>query len=247
MKERPTIDDADLHAFLDGALEPARAGAVEAELQRDPALAARLAGFKADKELLKSVYGPIADRPLPQEWIAQARRRPGVGWRRAGAIAAVLVMAVASLTLYRMKSSPAPSGEIVQAALDARQSTGGQTFAIAKQGATPQWDGLVSATVAMQVKIPSLEKLGYHLDAIRLLPKGQGGRAAELLYRDNAGRLFTLYLRRSDGEARFDQFERAGMRVCIWQDDQLAMVMAGNVSTAAMQRLASLAYTGLKS
>ena len=57
--------------------------------------------------------------------------------------------------------------------------------------------------------------------------------------------MFTLYLRRSDGTARFDQFERAGLRVCVWQDEQLGMVMAGNVSTAAMQRLASLAYTGL--
>ena len=51
--------------------------------------------------------------------------------------------------------------------------------------------------------------------------------------------------RHSDGTARFDQFERAGLRVCIWQDDQLGMVVAGNVSTAAMQRLANLAYTGL--
>jgi hypothetical protein len=38
---------------------------------------------------------------------------------------------------------------------------------------------------------------------------------------------------------------RADLRVCIWQDDQVGMVMAGDVSTAAMQRLASLAYSGL--
>jgi len=54
-------------------------------------------------------------------------------------------------------------------------------------------------------------------------------------------------LRHSDGTARFDQFERAGLRVCIWQDEELSMVMAGDVSTAAMQRLASLAYAGLTS
>jgi anti-sigma factor RsiW len=97
----------------------------------------------------------------------------------------------------------------------------------------------------MQVKVPSLAKMGYRLAAIRLYPHAAGGSAAELLYRDKQDRLFTLYLRRSDGAARFDQFERAGLRVCIWQDDQLGMVMAGDVSTAAMQRLASLAYTGL--
>ena len=78
-----------------------------------------------------------------------------------------------------------------------------------------------------------------------MYPHAPGGSAAELLYRDRQDRLFTLYVRRSDGSARFDQFKRAGLRVCVWQDDQLGMVMAGDVSTAAMQRLASLAYTGL--
>jgi anti-sigma factor RsiW len=83
--------------------------------------------------------------------------------------------------------------------------------------------------------------MGYRLTALHLY----AGAAAELVYRDGAGRLFTLYVRHSDGAARFDQFERSGLRVCVWQDDQLGMVMAGNVSTASMQRLASLAYTGL--
>src|SRR6202012_2678764 len=84
MKDQPAIDDTDLHAFLDGALEPARARAVEAELQSNPALAARLAAFKSDKDLLKNVYGPLADRPLPKQWIAQARRRRDKDLRQGG-------------------------------------------------------------------------------------------------------------------------------------------------------------------
>jgi anti-sigma factor RsiW len=66
-----------------------------------------------------------------------------------------------------------------------------------------------------------------------------------LFYRDRTGRLFTLYLRHSDGMVRFDQFMRDGLRICVWQDEEVGTVMAGNVSTADMQRLASLAYTGL--
>ena len=105
--------------------------------------------------------------------------------------------------------------------------------------------GTVSSAVALHVKVPDLEKMGYRLTAIHLYPGAPGGSAAELLYRDQQNRLFTLYLRHSDGTARFDQFERDGLRVCVWQDEELSTVMAGNVSTAAMQRLASLAYTGL--
>lgn len=250
MNDKTQIRDADLHAYLDGALDAEQAYRVEAAIQQDPALTARVAGFRADKDLLKKIYGPIASRPVPEAWLALAQSRqarPTMFWRRAGAIAAILLVAVAATLGYRMLPSPGRSGEIVQAAIDARQNPGGETFAIADSAAAPNYDGMVSAAVAMHVKIPDLGKLGYRLAAIRLYKDAPGGSAAELLYRDNADRLFSLYLRRSDGAARFDQFERAGLRVCIWQDDQLGMVMAGNVSTAAMQRLASLAYTGLTS
>jgi anti-sigma factor RsiW len=86
--------------------------------------------------------------------------------------------------------------------------------------------------------------LGYQLVQIRLYGASNKG-AAELSYRDRENRLFTLYLRHSDGSVRFDQFKRDDLRICVWQDEELGTVMAGNVSTAAMQRLASLAYTGL--
>ena len=58
-----------------------------------------------------------------------------------------------------------------------------------------------------------------------------------LLYRGSNNELLTLYLRRSDGKVRADQWRQNGLRVCVWQDDVLGMVVAGNVSTAAMQRL----------
>ena len=99
--------------------------------------------------------------------------------------------------------------------------------------------------MAAQIRVPDMRRLGYRLTEVHFYGGSGSERAAELLYRDNAGRLFSLYLRRSDGSVRFDQFLRADLRVCIWQDDQVGMVMAGDVSTAAMQRLASLAYTGL--
>jgi anti-sigma factor RsiW len=84
--------------------------------------------------------------------------------------------------------------------------------------------------------------MGYQLSGLHLY-----GKAAEIVYRGPQDQLFTLYVRRSDGAARFDQFERRGLRVCIWQDDQISTVMAGNISAAVMQRLATLSYTGLTS
>lgn len=238
------FDEDELHAFLDGALPSPRREEIAARIAADPILSARLARFRADKALLKEVYGPVADQPLPEQWLALARRKPPArtSWKLVGAIAAALLVAMTALVAYRVHQ-PGQDGEIVATALTARQNQGGETIALAQGDNPARYDKTLSDLLSLRVKVPDLSRMGYRLATIRLFHGGVA--AAELRYRDSAGRVFTLYLRRSDGSARFDQFEQAGLRVCIWQDDQLGMVMAGNVSTASMQRLASLAYTGL--
>ncbi len=247
MSNDKEISESELHAYIDGALDRDRADTVAARLAADPALAHRVAGFKADMAMLKKVYGPLADRPVRDEWLALAQNsRPAAiaySWRLAGAIAAVLLVALVLAPFAYRQLAPGQPSEIVTAALSARAAPAEKTINVA--GDAGQYDAAISGAVAEKVKVPDLGKMGYRLSVIRLYPDAPGGRAAELVYRSRDSRLFTLYLRRSDGTARFDQFERQGLRVCVWQDDQLGMVMAGNVSTAAMQRLASLAYTGL--
>ena len=242
------IRDEDLHAFLDGALDAGQARIIAAAIEADPVLAARLAGFRADKAMLKTVYGPLADKPVPDHWLALARTvkpQPQRSWRMVGSIAALFLVALAGAVAYRAVQTSPPAGDIVQTALATRQGGSGQTIVVADGETSGRYDATISAILSEHVKTPDLERMGYHLTAILIDSKAPGGGAAELQYRNQRNRLFTLYLRRSDGNARFDQFEQAGLRICIWQDDRVSMVMAGNVSTAAMQRLASLAYTGL--
>jgi anti-sigma factor RsiW len=247
MNDGLEISESELHAYVDGALEANRANAVAARLAADPALAHRVAGFKADMAMLKKVYGPLGDAPVPREWLALAGNSrpaaPAYSWRLVSAIAAVLLVAVVLAPFAYRQLASGRSGEIVTAALSAREASAEKTINVA--GDAGQYDAAISSAITEKVKVPDLGKMGYQLSTIRFYPDAPGGRAAELVYRSQDNRLFTLYLRRSDGTARFDQFERQGLRVCVWQDDQLGMVMAGNVSTAAMQRLASLAYTGL--
>jgi anti-sigma factor RsiW len=250
MSGKLDISDVDLSAFIDGALDVARFRGIEAEIDADPALAERVASLRSDKEMLKLVYAPISDRPIPGEWLALARglkvpAQRTMSWRLIGAIAAVVLVTTGTLGYWEFRTPYA--ADVVQAALDARGQVARPERIIAIKAGTNvvQYAVVLSATVASNVKVPDLERLGYRLDGIRLYPNSSGEGAAELLYRDHNDRVFTLYLRRSDGVARFDQFERDGVRVCVWQDEQLSTVMTGNVSTAAMQRLASLAYTGL--
>jgi anti-sigma factor RsiW len=246
MSGKLQISDVELHAFIDGELDARRLGEVEAGIAADPALAERVAAFRADKTMLKHLFGPLIDRPVPEEWLklAQAPKpRPATRWLLAGSIAAAIVVAVAGTIAYR-EIQPSRSGEVVEAALDARGAAEAEQV-LAVTGDARQYDALLSNTVGSKVRVPDLARLGYRLASIRLYRHAAGSGAAELLYHDRDDRLFTLYLRRSGGTARFDQFERNGLRVCVWQDEELSTVMAGNVSTAAMQRLASLAYSGL--
>ena len=77
--------------------------------------------------------------------------------------------------------------------------------------AVGKYDDVFRSAVALNVKVPDLRRIGYTLTGIRVYPRSPA--AAELLYRDSWNRAFTLYLRRSDGTAHFDQFERNGLRI----------------------------------
>jgi anti-sigma factor RsiW len=245
VSDQPFISDDDLHAYIDGALAEDRAFAVRKALAADPVLAERAALFEADKAMLKAVYAPLAERPLPAEWIARVQQppQPRTHWRQASAIATVLLVVAMGPLAWRYYAPPA-STDVVQVALDAREgSPAGVRHAVTNGDLkTDRYEAALRQAVASNVRIPDLSRMGYRLAGLHLYDK-----AAEILYRGPQDQLFTLYVRRSDGSARFDQFERRGLRVCIWQDDQISTVMAGNISAAAMQRLATLSYTGLTS
>lgn len=246
MSGTPDIDDLELHAFIDGELDAGRCSEVEARLEADPALAERVDRFRHDKEMLKRVYGPVAERPIPIQWLALAssyRSRPAIPWRLAGSIAASLLLAIVVAIGY-LQMRPSHGGGVVQEALDVRHNAEqpDRVIAVAGDMDASRYNDVLRTTLKSKVKVPDLRRMGYRLTGIRLFASSG---AAEMVYRDADNRLFTMYVRRSDGRPRFDQFERDGLRICIWQDEVLSAVMAGNMSTATMQRLASLAYTGL--
>lgn len=245
MSNQHLISDEDLHAYIDGELAEERALVVRQALASDPVLAERAALFEADKAMFKAVYAPLAERPLPAEWIARAHRRKESRsrWRQAYAIAAILLVMVMGPLAWRYYA-PATGTDVVQVALDAREGSpaGIRHVATNNDLKTDRYNAALRQAVASNVRIPDLNRMGYRLEGLHIYDK-----AAEILYRGPQDQLFTLYVRRSDGSARFDQFERRGLRVCIWQDDQISTVMAGNISAAVMQRLATLSYTGLTS
>lgn len=98
------IDTDMLHAYLDGELEPEAARAVEAAVERDPALRAELEAQRRLRERLSAHFDPALDEAVPERFQAlleprvvdlaavRERRRP---WLTPMAMAASLVLGLA--------------------------------------------------------------------------------------------------------------------------------------------------------
>ena len=248
MTDQLKITDLDLTAYIDGELDADRVRAVEGALSRDEGLAARVAAYRADKKLLYCIYAPLAERSIPTAWadLARAARYPAARarhtWRLVGAAAALVLAVLGGLHFYDGWRRTVPAGDVIEAALGARNDrpSAQKTVAVPGIGEARRYDAALEDIVGVHVQVPALGSMGYQVTGLKFYD-----HAAEIEYHDSKGRLFTLYLRRSDGTTRFDQFARDGLRICVWQDDRISTVMAGAISAAMMQRLASLTYLGL--
>jgi len=244
------IREEELHAFIDGELDDASRARVEGVCEKDPELRDRVARFRADKSRLVSLYGGGMSEPLPRAWVARIEaataRRPwrARSWAMA-ALAASFVLAFAAVVTYR-QFQPAAQNDIVADALAARAGTlaPDSVVPVGSAGGAGAQSAVMTHALAVRLKVPDLAGMGYRLVAINAY--SAPAPAFELRYVDRKGGEFTLYLRRSGSAPRFDQFKQTGLRVCLWQDDVIGMVMAGTMSAAEMQRLASAAYLGVE-
>jgi anti-sigma factor RsiW len=99
MQPGPPVSDDELHAYIDGALDPARRLAVATYLATHPREAARAEAFRAQREGIHALFGHILDQPVPERLHAPLLRRSARAfWRRiacaVGAASAVLVLVV---------------------------------------------------------------------------------------------------------------------------------------------------------
>lgn len=103
-----------LMAYADGELDAVTTKRIEAEMARDPEIAAEIAKHRALRDRLGAHFAPVADAPVPDRLTAllarnvvdfptrRARRSIGSYWKEASALAACLVVGLSlGLTLQR--------------------------------------------------------------------------------------------------------------------------------------------------
>ena len=249
--ENTILSEEELHAFIDGELDDARAEAVAAIIASSPELSEQVERFALDKDMIVRAYGPLIDLPLPaamRQAVTGARptapaRAPMRFFPAAMALAAAIVAAVIAYpTLSNLGGDPLVAEAL---AVRAGQVHADRQFADAEIATAATRDQLVETALSVPIRVPNLEKAGYRLSGITAYPDRGGHHALQLSYRGRNGVLFTMYMRQTFGGDRFELSRRKDMQVCVWQNDDLSVVMLGQMPAHEMLRVATATYADL--
>ena len=194
--------EQELHAYIDGRLEPAAAARIAAYLARHPQAAALVEAYRAQIEGLHALYDDVLDEPVPAAMLALLRRQQAATLgRRAALAAAVLVMVMVSAGTgwwfgeWRHDQRSAGATTLVEDAQRAHRLYAGAEHWASDLGAVrpASLADTLSERLGAPVALPEVERAGLVLNGVRLVPTASG-TAAVLLYRDGAGRGASLFV-----------------------------------------------------
>ncbi len=251
------IDETDLHAYVDGLLDPARSDAVEAYLATDPEAAAKVADWRAQNEGIRALFSGEArpgadDRDLLSR--AKARTAPRLRlppfrqWAAAVALlGAGLVIGQALPPLLRDRPAPllASADTLPQQAHSAFLVYASDVRHPVEVGADEEdhlaaWLG---KRLDHPLAIPDLSRLGYRLVGGRLVPVG-GQAGAMLMYEDNGGERITVLIGRNDDNrtTSFRYMSEGPVETFYWIDGAIGYAVTGEVSRETLQAIADACY-----
>src|SRR5215467_15654121 len=84
------VNEAQLHSYVDGGLSESAKAEVEAWLRAHPEDAERVRAYAEQNALLRSLYNPVLDEPIPSALLAVRTR----AWRSYAAAAAIFALGI---------------------------------------------------------------------------------------------------------------------------------------------------------
>ncbi|MEM5435849.1 anti-sigma factor [Paraburkholderia diazotrophica] len=209
------IVEEDFHAYIDHALDADRRKEVQDYLDRDPAAAATVTKFAAQRQRLRSALAPIADEAVPERLRVssllahQHKSRPTI-WRTAAAV--VLALTTGTVGGWHMRGALAPSGGISVLAGEARSSYMAYAADPAAEMDKADLIKLVSEKLQRPVEIPDLSRSGYQYVGGRLVSTVHG--SAGLFFYDRAdGTRMAIMIRPMVREKEAPMIEQAAGNV----------------------------------
>ncbi|MCK5274057.1 MAG: anti-sigma factor [Alphaproteobacteria bacterium] len=259
MSDKPfAIDEAELHAWIDGQLDPDHAGVVNATVAADAGLAARANAYADQNREIEALFGGVADEPLPERLRAaniasrQARRR----WRTplAASVAWLAMGLTGGWLANDWLASEGPGDRVmVEASRHVAQQAMSAHRVYAVEVLHPvevfadQREHLVkwlSKRLGQDIRTPDLASLGFELVGGRLLPAEGGEPAAQFMYEDETGRRVTVYvsLYKSGQETAFRYQEMQGAGAFVWLDPEMGYAIAGDIPREPLLAVSKIVY-----
>lgn len=269
----PSITEADLHAFVDRQLAPARRAEVERFLAGSPDDLRRVQDWKDQNARLHRLLDPVLVEPLPLElplrpratvrhWrglaagIAVAVVSGGAAWMTRGAMDADTVR----LALAASGPSRIASFSPVGVADRGNLSGFARRAAIAHVVYSPdlrrpvevgadQEQALVAwltKRMGTSVRAPSLGGVGFELIGGRLLP-GDDGPVAQFMYGDAAGQRLTLYVTREvdDKDSSFRFGKDGPVNVFYWVEHHFGYAISAGADRETLSKVSQEVYRQL--
>ncbi|HHW77774.1 MAG TPA: anti-sigma factor [Xanthomonadaceae bacterium] len=253
MSAEPPVNEVELHAWVDGRLEPARHAAVEAYLEANPSERQRLTDYRAIDAELHRLFDPALNEPVPASLkLPPARRWTPRAWLARAAVAAGFMLFGGALGWFANEQLRQP---LVADRAFVRQALAAHVVYVPEvrhpvevdAGQQQHLVAWLSKRLGATVQAPALEALSFQLLGGRLLP-ADGKPAAQFMYQDAGGRRLTLYVRRGlDGnrETAFRFAEQDGIGAFYWVDGELAYALAGDLERPALDQVAHAVYQQL--
>ncbi len=265
------VSETDLHAYVDGALEPGRRAEVESFLADNAEAARRVRAYAAQNGLLHELFDHGLRAPLPagttalQQRLERRLARPGAGVGGANDNGRRLALQAAAATLLLVigggggflagrGGEPAPEADgrlPVEAMWAEHQSFSAalEDVAFDREGAASDpvgWLAEAGHAAAAAAAGPKLDQLDYRLLGSRTLEADERP-AAQFLYENPAGRRLTLLVGMAETAPSISvSYYRAdGLSVLSWTDAGVDYALVGEIDPAALPRLASSVFQTL--
>jgi anti-sigma factor RsiW len=222
--QRPIIED-ELHAYVDGMLEPGRRAEVERYLHAHPEMFWRFKAYEAQRDDLREAFSGLLGEPLASSLNLATLVEERLTWRRApwpavATVALALLMGGAGGWLLAMR----PQNDIAVLASEAAASYA--VYAVDEHRPVELWaaqqDDLtrwVSNRLNRLIAPPDLAGAGYQLLGGRLVPTAHGPAAMFMYESRLAGRLM-LFVRPMTVVRNnpIEQVELGEVDGCAWID-----------------------------
>jgi anti-sigma factor RsiW len=205
------IDEGELHALVDGELDPARQAEVEAWLSENSEAAGRVARYRAQNAGLHALFDNVLNENLPPVIVDALAGRRRQWLPRGAAIAAGFALLLSGAVAGWVARGEIPVGAddpvqlaeatppidtqvLMERATSAHVVSSDDDLRLANATGAEDVGQYLSTRMGEQVRVPHLASLGYRLVGSRVLPDS-GGPAAQFVFEDTDGERVTLYVR----------------------------------------------------